>query len=167
MDLPNTHVPLVLLVGADAAARETLQVAAETLESFGLRWETRREDEPASTIASIGGAFAVIVASPAETLPARWSAATRLPTIRVPVEGSGRAGPGLLRDDGTSRLPAAPIEGVFATMAIGVAGARNAALFVVAALATTDENLRASLAAFRQRQTDAVLAEPPPGSSHP
>ena len=46
-------------------------------------------------------------------------------------------------------------------MAIGEAGAKNAALFVISMLAGGDERLRAAWAEFRTRQTDAVLQHPP------
>ena len=50
--------------------------------------------------------------------------------------------------------------GSFATTAIGEAGAKNAALFVVSALATRQEWLREAWADFRTRQTEAVLGHP-------
>ena len=99
---------------------------------------------------------AVIVASPDGDLPGWYAKTTQRPTIRVPVEGSGRAGLEVLRDD-AGQLPAGSAGGVFATMAIGTAGAKNAALFLVAIFALRDEELRGKWRAFREKQTADVL----------
>ena len=134
-------------------AKTVLQGTADTLESFGLGWAWApldAEQLPAKV-------QAVIVASPDGELPGRWSRETGRLTIRVPVEGAGRNGLDLLNDE-AGRLPVGPADGVFATMAIGAAGAKNAALFVVAVLAVQDEALRARWTAFRERQTTDVLA---------
>jgi 5-(carboxyamino)imidazole ribonucleotide mutase len=48
------------------------------------------------------------------------------------------------------------------TLAIGTAGATNAALLAASILGTTDEKIRDKVVAFRKRQTDAVLAQRPP-----
>jgi 5-(carboxyamino)imidazole ribonucleotide mutase len=48
------------------------------------------------------------------------------------------------------------------TLAIGTAGATNAALLAASILGTTDEKIRQKVEAFRKRQTDAVLAQRPP-----
>ncbi len=151
---------VVLLAGADAAAVESLRPAAEILASFGLRSETAvlTPEESMSPLAS--GVYAVIVASPDAALPAALAKHTSLPVIRVPGVGDGRGDLALL-DDGHGNLPAGPTDGVFATMAIGDAGARNAALFVVSSLAGTDDRLRAAWADFRARQTETVLRHPP------
>ena len=156
----RSPIPMILLVPHDASGWEMLRPAAETLEEFGLRWE-RVEPTPESkaTEVSSRGWRAVIVAAPDGTLPGRYARATGLPTVRVPVEGNGRTGLELLRDD-TGQLPAGPEGGSFATMAIGAAGARNAALFLVAVLALEDSGLREKWREFRERQTAAVLEGP-------
>ena len=48
------------------------------------------------------------------------------------------------------------------TLAIGSAGAKNAALLAAAILALSDDKIRKSLEAFRKKQTEKVLAQPPP-----
>ena len=48
------------------------------------------------------------------------------------------------------------------TLAIGSAGAKNAALLAAAILALSDDKIRRSLEAFRKKQTEKVLAQPPP-----
>lgn len=152
--------PSVLLVSSGELAQRTLQVTVDTLDRFGVSWKwVQATDEPGAVNPRTR---AVIVASPDGLLPARWSSGSGRLTIRVPVEGAGRGGLALL-DDGNGLLPSGGAgNDVFATMAIGEAGARNAALFVVAALAVRDEVLRERWAAYRQNQTAEVLAAPSP-----
>ena len=146
---------VVLLAGLDAAAVDVLRPAAELLESFGVEVEmvVISEDVEAGRF---DGGCAVIVASSDGVLPAAVSSATELPVIRVPVQSGDHRGLGLL-SDGHANPPAGTGIGIFATMAIGAAGAKNAALFVVSTLALQDERLRAAYADYRARQTDAVL----------
>lgn len=151
----KNDVPRVLLAAADAAGREALRVTREVLESFGIACS---EAESVGT-ADLAGVRAVIVASADAGLPGEFAAATERPVVRVPVAGDGRVGVTLLHNPATNDLLAA--DAPFATVAIGEAGAKNAALFVVSVLALDDPRLRAEWAAFRQRQTDAVLAAPP------
>ena len=151
---------VVLLAGADDAAVEALRPAWEILESFGVEVEAAVISDGAADRSRFERRSAVIVASPDSTLPAAVASATELPVIRVPTEGGDRRGLALLNDD-HGHLPAGIGTGVFATMAIGVAGAKNAALFVISTLALRDERLRVALAGYRARQTDAVLSQPP------
>ena len=153
-------VPVILLVAQDASGWEVLRLAAETLEEFGLRWERVESAPDATATGSLSrGWRAVIVAAPDGVLPGRYARATGLPTVRVPVEGNGRTGLELLRD-GAGQLPFGPEGGSFATMAIGAAGVKNAALFLVAVLASEDSGLREKWREFRERQTAAVLEGP-------
>ncbi len=156
---PSTAVA-VLLAAADEAAANFLQPAAEILESFGIRteWAMLMLDGLVPSLS--GDVCAIIVASPDAALPAMLAAHTVLPVIRVPTPGGGRSGAALLTD-GDDNLPAGPGNAVFATMAIGEPGAKNAALFVVSSLATTDERYRTAWMEFRARQTEAVLRHPP------
>ncbi len=151
---------VVLLAGANAAAVEALRPAAEILASFGLGAVTAVLPPDAPLPPLTGGVCAVIVASPDAALPAALARHTSLPVIRVPDAGEDHGGAALL-NDGQGNLPAGPDDGGFATMAIGEAGAKNAALFVVASLAGTDERLRTAWAEFRARQTEVVLQSPP------
>ncbi len=146
----------MLLAARDAAGREALQPTRETLAAFGVAWveaDEAEEFDPA-------GVSAVIVASADAGWPGKFAQATRWPVVRVPVPESGRTGVALLQDPATGDLPA--VGGApFATVAIGGAGAKNAALFVVSVLALEDKRLWAEWLAFRQRQTEAVLAAGP------
>ncbi len=151
----------VLLAGLDAEAVNALRPAAEILTSFGIRSETAII-LPGDLDAGLAERVcAVIVASTDAALPASLASATSVPVIRVPTDAGDQHGLALL-DDGDGDLPAGgAVGGEFATMAIGEAGARNAALFVVSMLAGRDDRLRAAWAQFRARQTDAVLRHPP------
>ncbi len=149
------HVSRVLLVAADAAAWEALGPTRETLEFFGVVW-ARVEGERSAELA---GASAVIVASADAALPGALAAGTRRPVVRVPTADATRSGTVLLYDPATADLLAA--DAPFATVAIGEAGAKNAALFVVSVLALDEPRLWTEWLAFRQRQTEAVLAAPP------
>ena len=154
---------VALLVAQEETGMELLQTAAETLDAFGVGWE-RRQIMPGVVefpAPATGGRRAIIVASPDAVLPEWCARASGLPTLRVPVAGHGKAGLQLLTD-AQGQLPAASEDEPFATMAIGAAGAKNAALFVVAALAVGDEALCKKWLAFRAAQTTAVLDGPSP-----
>ena len=158
---PVEPVFVVLLAVADAAALESLRPTAEILAGFGIGAETATILDVGTSGARFDGMCAVVVASPEGALPAAVAAMTRLPVIRVPTATPGRGGLSPLQDE-TGRLPAGAGESPFAPMAIGEAGAKNAALFVVATLALADERLREEYAAFRARQTAEVLNQSRP-----
>ena len=159
--------PAVALLSAGDVAADALRPAADLLREFGVRVVEVDGASP-EHVATLPGATAeggwraVIVASSDGELPAAVAAALPLPVIRVPVAGGTKRGLALLQTTGGD-LPAAAEEGVsFATVAIGPAGAKNAALFVVSVLALEDDGLREAWESFRARQTAAVLQLPPP-----
>ena len=162
MNEPGPENLPVLLAARDAAGREALRPTRETLVAFGVAWVEAggaEEFDPA-------GVSAVIVASADAGLPGEFARATQRPVIRVPVPEGDRTGVALLHDPATGDLPAA--DGApFATVAIGEAGAKNAALFVVSVLALEDGRLWAEWLVFRQRQTEAVLAAGPLSTYQP
>ncbi len=164
-------LPVVALVTDAPVAAEALHLSAQTLREF----EIAVVEVPAPTggispealaqlaaTATTSGWRAVIVASADAVLPGAIADAVSLPVIRVPCAGGSKAGLELLQTtDGN--LPASVDDRApFATVAIGAAGAKNAALFVVSLLALDDEPLREAWEAFRAAQTDAVLQQPPP-----
>ena len=162
MPSDSPHPPvLVILVAPDNAGFDALRPAGETLDEFGVGWE-RVPFPPCAPFPRLeAGRRMVIAASGDARLPAALAERTGLPVIRVPVPEGGREGLPLVFDDGGD-LPAGAGEAqAFATVAVGAAGARNAALFAVAALALTDERVRAAWDQFRARQTEAVLQHPP------
>ena len=109
--------------------------------------------EYAATAAERGLACIIAGAGGAAHLPGMLAAKTRIPVLGVPVQS--RALNGL---DSLLSIVQMPKGVPVATFAIGEAGAANAALFAAAMLAVHDAELAARLDAFRQRQTDAVLA---------
>lgn len=106
---------------------------AKTAESRGLR----------AIIAGAGGAA---------HLPGMLAAHTLVPVLGVPVQS--RALQGM---DSLLSIVQMPAGVPVATFAIGVAGAKNAALFAAQMLAAEDAELRAALVAFRRDQTEAAL----------
>ena len=151
--------PAVALAASNAAGIAALRAARDTLDAFGVAWKECVVPGVGAGAFDATGLRAMIVASPDAALPGRLAAETRLPVVRVPVAADGREGVDLLYDPATSNLPVG--DAAFATVAIGEAGAKNAALFVVSMLGMNDARLRAAWLAFRQRQTDAVLNHPP------
>ncbi|MEE8456147.1 MAG: AIR carboxylase family protein, partial [Limibaculum sp.] len=107
--------------------------------------------------AAVGRGLRVIIAGAggAAHLPGMLAAKTRLPVLGVPVQS--RALNGLDSLLSVVQMPAGlPV----ATLAIGEAGAANAALLAAAIIATTDEELAARLEAWRAGHTGAVAEEP-------
>ena len=101
--------------------------------------------------------FAAIIAGAggAAHLPGMLAAFTRVPVLGVPVQSRAMSG-----QDSLLSMVQMPAGIPVATFAIGVAGAKNAALFAAAVLATTDPSVRQRLDAYRAAQTRAVLDDP-------
>ncbi len=157
------EVPPPVGLIADATvpgARETLAQVAAELGRFGLAAESLPGLSPsaarayARTAANLGRR-ALVVASADPSLAGGVAAETPLPVLRVPVGGTAGNALDLLWPGAGGKTPGG---GVHATLAIGEAGARNAALFIVSVLALTDGGLRERWREFRQAQTRAVLA---------
>src|SRR4026209_651168 len=147
---------------------ETMHHAAETLESLGIPFETevvsaRRTPDKLFSYASAAEerGLEVIIAGTggAGDLPGMTSSKTRLPVLGVPVESKTLEGLDSLLS--IAQMPAGVPVG---TLAIGRAGAINAALVAAAIVALRDEGVRERLAAFREEQTEAVLAAPDPAA---
>jgi 5-(carboxyamino)imidazole ribonucleotide mutase len=141
----------------------TLQRAAETLGQFGVPHECdivsahRTPDKLASyakTAADRGLRVIIAGAGGAAHLPGMLAAQTHLPVLGVPVESSMLRGVDSLLS--IVQMPAGIPVG---TLAIGPAGAANAALLAVAILAIEDASLRDKLIAYRTAQTDRVLGD--------
>ncbi len=137
--------------------------AAETLAEFGVPFEAkivsahRTPDwmvEYASTAEERGLAVIIAGAGGAAHLPGMTAGHTLLPVIGVPVQS--RALNGL---DSLLSIVQMPGGVPVATMAIGKAGAINAALYAVAILALTRPELREKLRAYRAVRAAAVLEE--------
>ena len=146
---------------------DTMRHASEMLDNLGIEHEVQvvsahrtpdRMFEYAES--AVGRGLKVIIAGAggAAHLPGMTAAKTRLPVFGVPVESKALSGMDSLLS--IAQMPGGVPVGC---MAIGKAGATNAALLAAAVLAISDENVAASLDAFRQAQTERVLADPVPG----
>ena len=90
-------------------------------------------------------------------LPGMCAAKTSLPVLGVPVESKALSGM-----DSLLSIVQMPKGIPVATLAIGSSGAINAALLAASIIANENETVRIALDAYRQSQTDAVLANPTP-----
>jgi 5-(carboxyamino)imidazole ribonucleotide mutase len=157
--------PLVGIVMGSASDWETMKPAAKVLEEFGIAYEAKAMSAhrtPAAVMAWTGAAKAngmkVIIAAAggAAHLAGVVAAHTTLPVLGVPMPSKHLGGLDSLLS--TVQMP----KGIpVATLAIGEAGAANAALFAVAVLALSDASLDKKLSEFRAKQTEAVLKAPP------
>lgn len=159
--------PLAPLVGIIMGSRsdwETMRHAAETLEKLGVPHETKvvsahrtpqRLYDYAHAAAGRGLRVIIAGAGGAAHLPGMAASMTRLPVLGVPVESHALKGMDSLLS--IVQMPAGIPVG---TLAIGRAGAVNAALLAAAMLATTDAALAARLEEYRAAQTAAVAEEP-------
>jgi 5-(carboxyamino)imidazole ribonucleotide mutase len=147
---------------------ETMRHAADTLEQLGIPFEKevvsahRTPDklyEYASSAEARGLQVVIAGAGGAAHLPGMTASKTLLPVLGVPVETKALKGLDSLLS--IAQMPAGVPVG---TLAVGRAGAVNAALLAVAIVARSDEGVRERLAAFRASQTEAVLAAPDPSA---
>jgi 5-(carboxyamino)imidazole ribonucleotide mutase len=155
--------PLVAIVMGSKSDWDTLRHADALLGEFGVPRECRilsahrtpgRMADYAMEAEGRGLRVIIAGAGGAAHLPGMVAAHTTLPVIGVPVESAVLRGV-----DSLLSIVQMPAGVPVATVAIGKAGAVNAALLAVAILAGTDDELRRKLHEFRQRQTDRVLAE--------
>ena len=161
--------PLVGVIMGSRSDWETMRHAVETLDALGVRNETRVVSahrtpdllfEYASSAQGRGLRVIIAGAGGAAHLPGMVSAKTTLPVLGVPVESKALQGIDSLLS--IVQMPAGVPVG---TLAIGKAGAINAALLATAILAGEDADLRAALETFRETQTQAVLDQPNPAST--
>ena len=143
---------------------ETMRHAAEILEALGVAFETRivsAHRTPKRLYAYASGArgrgLQVIIAGAggAAHLPGMTASLTSLPVFGVPVESKALKGLDSLLS--IAQMPAGVPVG---TLAIGVAGAKNAALLAAAVLSLGDAKIRTALDGWRAKQTAAVAARP-------
>ncbi len=158
--------PQVGIIMGSRSDWEIMQHASETLESLGITHEVkivsahRTPDllhEYAETAIDRGLQVVIAGAGGAAHLPGMTAAKTRLPVLGVPVESKALKGMDSLLS--IVQMPAGVPVGC---MAIGKAGAINAALLAAAILATHDDKLAAALDAYRKNQTDTVLVSGDP-----
>jgi len=160
----TAEAPLVGIIMGSQSDWATMTHAAETLTKLGIPHEKRimsahrtpdRMAGYAKSARARGLRVIIAGAGGAAHLPGMCAAFTSLPVLGVPVESHALKGMDSLLS--IVQMPAGIPVG---TLAIGRAGAINAALLAAAMLSTTDAALAARLDAYRAAQTDAVAEEP-------
>ena len=158
--------PCVGIIMGSTSDWETMQNAAETLEKLGVSHEVevvsahRTPDklfQYAESARSRGLQVIIAGAGGAAHLPGMVAAKTAVPVLGVPVQSKALNGMDSLLS--IAQMPAGIPVG---TLAIGRAGAVNAALLAAAIVGNADDAVRDALDKFRQQQTEAVLAQPDP-----
>ena len=160
--MPDT--PLVGIIMGSQSDWSTMQSAAETLEALGIAHETRivsahrtpkRLVEYAETARDRGLKVIIAGAGGAAHLPGMTAALTPLPVFGVPVESKALKGVDSLLS--IVQMPAGVPVG---TVAVGRAGAVNAALLAAAVVALWDESVAQALDEWRAEQTASVGDRP-------
>ena len=160
MENSNSSVLVSILMGSKTDW-EIMRNAADTLKSFGIANESRvisAHRAPAALTEYVqkaeGRGVQVIIAGAggAAHLPGVVAAQTVIPVLGVPVMGSALSGMDSLFS--IVQMPAGVPVG---TLAIGKAGAINAALLAVAILSTSRPDLREKWRQYRKEQTEAAL----------
>jgi 5-(carboxyamino)imidazole ribonucleotide mutase len=155
--------PLVGVIMGSKSDWDTMTHASKTLTEFGVAHETRIVSahrtpqllaEYATTAAERGLEVIIAGAGGAAHLPGMAAAYTILPVLGVPIESKTLKGM-----DSLLSIVQMPAGIPVATLAIGKAGATNAALLAVSILANSRPELREKLRAFREKQTAKVVKD--------
>ncbi|MDH5301802.1 MAG: 5-(carboxyamino)imidazole ribonucleotide mutase [Gammaproteobacteria bacterium] len=164
--MSTANKPLVGVIMGSTSDWETMSLAVENLEKLGIPYETevvsahRTPDKLFSYAESAEGrGIEVIIAGAggAAHLPGMVAAKTALPVLGVPVQSKALNGM-----DSLLSIVQMPAGIPVATLAIGKAGAANAGLLAASILGNKYPQFRKALHAFRQEQTDKVLANSDP-----
>lgn len=156
-------LPLVGVVMGSQSDWETMRQAAEVLREFGVGCECRVVSahrtplwmvEYAQSAAVRGLRVLIAGAGGAAHLPGMIASLTTLPVLGVPVQSKALSGLDSLLS--IVQMPAGVPVG---TLAIGAAGARNAALLAIRILAVDSAELRARLEGYQQAQADTVMRQ--------
>jgi 5-(carboxyamino)imidazole ribonucleotide mutase len=156
-------IPVAIIMGSQSDWA-TMRHAAETLDALGVAYDARivsAHRTPDRLVAFAKGAkaegFRVIIAGAggAAHLPGMTAAMTALPVFGVPVESKALSG-----QDSLLSIVQMPAGIPVGTLAIGRAGAVNAALLTAAVLALQDDALAQRLDAWRERQSASVADRP-------
>lgn len=161
--------PLVGVIMGSQSDWDTMQHAAAMLTKLGVPHETRVVSahrtpdllfEYASSAASRGLRVIIAGAGGAAHLPGMCASKTLVPVLGVPVMSSAMQGV-----DSVLSILQMPAGVPVGTLAVGKAGAENAALLAAAILANDHPTIAAALAADRAGRTQAVLANPDPSKA--
>jgi 5-(carboxyamino)imidazole ribonucleotide mutase len=159
-----THTPLISVLMGSQSDWATMQHAHELLKEFAIPHEclvvsahrTPNWMAHVATNAEDRGIRAIIAgAGGAAHLPGMLAAQTTVPVLGVPIQSGALNGL-----DSLYSIVQMPAGVPVATFAIGIAGAKNAALFAVALLANENDSLKQQLHRFRQEQSAKVLNTP-------
>jgi 5-(carboxyamino)imidazole ribonucleotide mutase len=157
---------LVGIIMGSQSDWDTMRHASETLEALGVAHDVqvvsahRTPDllfEYAESAADRGLRVIIAGAGGAAHLPGMTAAKTRLPVLGVPVESKALRG-----QDSLLSIVQMPAGVPVGTLAIGRAGAVNAALLAAAILANEHDAIARAVEKYRNDQTDRVLANPDP-----
>ncbi len=160
---PGVAPPVAIVMGSQSDWA-TMRHAAETLDALGVAYDARivsAHRTPDRLVSFAKGAraagYKVVVAGAggAAHLPGMCAAMTPLPVFGVPVESKALSG-----QDSLLSIVQMPAGIPVGTLAIGRAGAVNAALLAAAVLALTDPGLAGRLDAWRARQSAGVAERP-------
>ena len=160
--------PLVGLIMGSSSDWETMAHAAEVLEELGVPYERRVVSahrtpdllfEYAASAEARGLRVIIAGAGGAAHLPGMVASKTPLPVLGVPVKSHALGGL-----DSLLSIVQMPAGVPVATLAIGRAGAVNAALLAASILGTAEPRWLDAVRAFRQRRTDDVLSRPDPAA---
>lgn len=155
--------PIIGIIMGSQSDWDTMQHAADILDNFDIPHEVKivsahrtpdRLYEYAKTSVDRGLKVIIAGAGGAAHLPGMAASMTRLPVLGVPVQSKALDGMDSLLS--IVQMPAGIPVG---TLAIGVAGAKNAALLAISIIATYDENIASKLEDWRQKQSDAIVAD--------
>jgi len=155
------NTPVAVVMGSDSDL-DVMRGCIEQLESFGIKPIVRIISahrtpkiaaEFAQNAAENGIQVIIAAAGMAAHLAGALAAQTSLPIIGVPLTSSAGLGGVDALLSTVQMPPGVPV----ATMAVGKAGAKNAAIFAVQILALADENLRKKLADFKKAQEKKVI----------
>jgi 5-(carboxyamino)imidazole ribonucleotide mutase len=161
--MPEPKSPLVAIVMGSSSDWETMRHSVETLDQLGISnaahlLSAHRTPDATADFARHAAerGIRVIIAGAggAAHLAGVMAAYTWLPVLGVPIQS-----PALHGLDSLLSIAQMPGGIPVGTLAIGPAGAKNAALLAASIIALSDDKVRQKLAAFRKKQSDSVLAQ--------
>jgi 5-(carboxyamino)imidazole ribonucleotide mutase len=162
MKMADTTKPLVSVIMGSSSDWDTMKNASEMLKQFGIEHESKvlsAHRTPAATMEYVSNAegrgteVIIAAAGGAAHLAGVCAAHTILPVLGVPMESVLNGLDSLLS---TVQMPGGIPVG---TLAIGKAGAKNAALLAIAILATSRPELRDKLRGYRKEQEESILKQ--------